>query len=783
MEELDWDAVVRDYFVGRKSEGVVRKVWEHGARIVLDGGIEGLVRNREIGWDRDFLASEPVASFLKSVRPEGIICDQEVNDARKVLHEGQKVRVSVLRADSRNKQLILSIRRGLYDPWEHQGDKYEVGKLVRGRVTGLSGQNAFVEFDDHVEARLPLEEIVPWEIHSVEQVLDVGDWIEAIVKQRDEAAREIVLSMRKRLERLGQELSGFAEEDATIWISEPADERKLFGLDSYARPNQRIRGRILVADDEEDVALQLGAMLEDIGYEEIDITTTVEDCISKALHDTYDVILMDVKFPGDDLGGIHIAERIRARNPEICIVLITGDNWEESAHQGQELELAGMLLKPITHDRLAKAMEGLARTGYIGWPTRRSEEEREAIDFMENISRSAAARRPLNQVLEDTVRQLQEATRARKAAIFSLDLQTGVVEMKATVGITEEEFKRARFKLRASPVTDVIYRGEHILENCAYRFEGKFRNLRPLTRFESCIGVPVRGAAGGLGYGVFLFHHEPTHFSKDDLTRAEAVAMVVGTIIREYWVIENVAADQRFTALGGLYSSVGHELKGRFQALQAVDSAAGAWARLKREPGMLQDPEFVRKMDEHLGRLAVAKAKMEDLVNMLLSMVGRAEEGVVEVKPCLERAMRAIAHEAATAEVELATRIEWVPYAKGNPIELEQVFLNILLNAVQQIPRARRRRGRVTIETEYCLTDRQFPIKVRFTDTGPGIHRKDLDRIYEPMFTTKPKGTGMGLYLCEGLLAAVGGRISVEKTAILVGTTFLVELPGVDQRR
>jgi signal transduction histidine kinase/DNA-binding response OmpR family regulator/predicted RNA-binding protein with RPS1 domain len=662
-----------------------------------------------------------------------------------------------------------------------------MGKLVRGKVTWIRGRDAFVEFEDHIEARLPLEEIVPWKIHSVEQVLDVGDWVEAIVKQRDEVAREIVLSMRQRLEELGRELSEFAEEDAAIWLPEPAQEGELTGLSKtsdedladYNQPTWGKKGRILVVDDDDDVASQLAVMLEDAGYEEVDIAISIDDCVSKAIQDPYDVTLIDVKFPGDDLGGVHAAERILAKKPKVCIVLITGDNWDESARQGQGLELAGMLLKPITQEKLVKAMDGLAQTGYIGWPTRRSEEERKAIEFMENVSRSAAARRPLNAVLEDTLRQVQEATGAKKAAIFSLDPQTGVVEMKAAVGITGEDFKRARFKLRASPVTDVIYKGEHICENYVYRFEGKFRNLRPLTLFDSCIGVPVPGAAGDLGYGVFLFHPDPAHFSKDDLMMAEAVAMVVGTIIREYWVIENVAADQRFTALGGLYSSVGHELKSRFQAMQAVDSAAGAWVRLKREPGVLNDPEFVRKMDQYLARLAIAKGKMEEVVDMLLSLVGRSEERIMEVKPCLERAISAVAHEAAIAGVELVPRIERVPYARGNPIELEQVFLNILLNAVQQMPRAWRRRGRVEIETDYNPRDKLLPIKVRFIDTGPGIHSKDLDRIYEPMFTTKPRGTGMGLYLCRGLLASIGGRISVEKTAILVGTTFLVEVPCV----
>jgi signal transduction histidine kinase/predicted RNA-binding protein with RPS1 domain/CheY-like chemotaxis protein len=785
MEKLDWHTVVEKHSIGEQVDGVVREVWQHGALVELEDGAQGLVRNKEIAWDPDFLASEPVASALKSVKSDQFVWDREVKDTREVLHIDQKVRVCVLEADSRREQLILSIRRAVYDPWEHQGTKYQVGKTVRGAVNWISGRSAFIEFEDHIEARLPSENIVPWGISSIEQVVEVGDFIEAVIKQRDEAAREIVLSMRQRLQDLAQELSGATQEGAAEWASEPGTEERKAGpmemptadASVHTVPSAILRGKILVVDDEEDVALQLQAMLEDAGFEEVDVARSIEDCVFKAFRDTYSVVLIDVRLPGDDLGGVHAAERVLAAKPEACIVLITGDNWQESAKQGQEMALAGMLRKPITQDKLVKALEGLARTGYIGWPVQQSEEEREAVEFMEGISRSASVRRPLRQVLEDTLGELQKATRAKRAGVFSLDPQTGAVELEAAIGIGDEEFKRARFKLRASPVTDVIYRGEHILENFVHRFEGKFRNLRPLTRFESCVGVPVQGAAGGLGHGLFLFHDQPVHFTKDDLIRTEAAALVIGTVIREYWLIENVAADQRFTALGGLYSSVGHELKGRFQALQAADSAARAWARLKHESGLLDDPDFVAKMDQHFHRLNAARGKMEELVDMLLSMVGRTEEKVVNVRQCLNRAIRAVAHEAAGNGVDLLPSIGWIPYAQGNPIELEQVFLNILLNAVQQMPLARRKRGRVIIETEYCPKDNHLPIKVRFADSGPGIHSKYLDRIFEPMFTTKVRGTGMGLYLCEGLLASMGGRISVEKTAVLIGTTFLVELP------
>src|ERR1035438_1733004 len=114
----------------------------------------------------------------------------------------------------------------------------------------------------------------------------------------------------------------------------------------------------------------------------------------------------------------------------------------------------------------------------------------------------------------------------------------------------------------------------------------------------------------------------------------------------------------------------------------------------------------------------------------------------------------------------------------GNPIELEQAFLNLILNAIHQMKGTGRKSGVLRIETRQVVgTER--PVQIRFCDTGPGIHSRYLDttmwgeeRIFQPLFTTKRAGTGMGLYITRGLLANHGGSVRVEKTAILAGTTL-----------
>jgi signal transduction histidine kinase/DNA-binding NarL/FixJ family response regulator/predicted RNA-binding protein with RPS1 domain len=767
MTKPDWETIKEEYYIGRKVEGTVRKVWKFGALIELDDGISGVVRNKEMSWEEPV---EDATIFLY----EG-----------ERLHEGRRVKVAVWRLDFRKRQPIFSIRRAIYDPWEHQGDRYQVGRQVRGQVVHLAKKYALVEFDDHITARLPCDEIVPWNIDSIEKVIDKGDFIEARVKSKNEAARTISLSMKDRLEEIGEELAR-PEERESIWLPEPVEPEKPASGEEAAEPSQAILRRIeriLVVDNVEVECLDLEAMLDDLGYETTDTRTDFAEAVQAAIEGVYDLILMDINGPGDEFAGIHAAQAIRQQRPDAPIVLVTGYDQPESSRKGQELGLAGMILKPVTLESLAGAIASLEGGGHAGWPVRLPESSQKAVEFVRDISQAAAIRRPLPQVLRDILEQIASVTEADKAAIFSMDPRTSWVEMPASIGISQGRFRYWRFKLPKSPVNDVIYRGEDIHENDISRFEGKYRNLRRMVEFNSCIGIPVRGAAGDLGYGLFLLHTKKDHFSEDDLVRAEAAATIIGRAVREHWVIKQVTADQRLTLLGSTITSVGHELRGRLGALEATVSLDRAWKQLKHDPAKLSEPKLVQKVDRDLRRLEIARRGMAELTDVLLGAVRQSQEAMTDVRICVQSAINMVAHEAAKAQVELVPELDWVPPVRGNRLELEQVFMNVLLNAIQQMPLARRRRGRVTIVTRYCPEDEQFPVKVRFIDTGPGIHSKHLEKIFEPMYTTKSKGTGMGLYICRELLALMGGQIQVEETAILVGTTFLVALCKAQTRR
>ena len=131
----------------------------------------------------------------------------------------------------------------------------------------------------------------------------------------------------------------------------------------------------------------------------------------------------------------------------------------------------------------------------------------------------------------------------------------------------------------------------------------------------------------------------------------------------------------------------------------------------------------------------------------------------------------------ADLETHLATEL---PMVVCEIDEINQVFLNFIINAVHAIQEAKARklleRGKIIISTE-CLDDNEVVISV--TDTGIGIPDSNLERIFDPFFTTKPvgKGTGQGLSLAHSIIVKEhGGRIEV-KSEENKGTTFTIHLP------
>ena len=124
-------------------------------------------------------------------------------------------------------------------------------------------------------------------------------------------------------------------------------------------------------------------------------------------------------------------------------------------------------------------------------------------------------------------------------------------------------------------------------------------------------------------------------------------------------------------------------------------------------------------------------------------------------------------------EIELDTKLnERLPSVSGNEIQLQQVILNLITNAIESMHSVERRKLLVKSEL-----DGSGGVHVSIQDTGIGIHQSNLDSIFKPMFTTKATGMGMGLAICRSIIESHGGRIWISP-GLENGSMFHFSIPA-----
>jgi signal transduction histidine kinase len=189
------------------------------------------------------------------------------------------------------------------------------------------------------------------------------------------------------------------------------------------------------------------------------------------------------------------------------------------------------------------------------------------------------------------------------------------------------------------------------------------------------------------------------------------------------------------------------------------------------------DLAYVR---ENLGKLLQSTRqgvkRVADIVQNLrgFARVDRAAVGQADVHEAVRAALEMVQGRFRRGGITVEEHLGELPPVAGSPAQLNQVFLNLLVNAVQAIEATHRPDGRIGISAE--VTDGEVQIEV--ADNGIGIPDEVLPQIFDPFFTTKGvgDGTGLGLSITHGMVQDHGGRLEVESVPG-EGTRFRVVLP------
>jgi signal transduction histidine kinase len=223
--------------------------------------------------------------------------------------------------------------------------------------------------------------------------------------------------------------------------------------------------------------------------------------------------------------------------------------------------------------------------------------------------------------------------------------------------------------------------------------------------------------------------------------------------------------NRRATA-GQLSASIAHEVN---QPLAAIAMKASAAVRL-----LSVETFDVDKIRTALTQIESASHRAGDIVTSVRAMFKKdaPEKAPTDINQIILTVMSIVRVELQKHSVELQTRLnEHLPTVQSDKVQLRQVVLNLVMNAIEAMHSARPRVLKVQ-------TDQPKPalVRVLIEDTGTGIDASNLDQIFKPLFTTKATGMGMGLNICRSIIESHGGRIWVSPAAN-VGSVFQFELP------
>jgi C4-dicarboxylate-specific signal transduction histidine kinase len=224
----------------------------------------------------------------------------------------------------------------------------------------------------------------------------------------------------------------------------------------------------------------------------------------------------------------------------------------------------------------------------------------------------------------------------------------------------------------------------------------------------------------------------------------------------------------RVAILGELSGALAHELN---QPLTAILSNAQAAQRL-----LARAPIDLAELGEILKDIVTDDIRAGEVIARLRALLRKEEANLqpLDLNEVTTEVLALARSELIERHVAVSTRLApGLPRARGDRVQLQQVMLNLLLNACEAMSANEPAKRILTAST---VRDGEGLLLVAIADRGSGIPPDAADRLFEPFFTTKPHGLGLGLSICRSIIAAHGGRLWADNNPD-GGATFTFALP------
>lgn len=255
----------------------------------------------------------------------------------------------------------------------------------------------------------------------------------------------------------------------------------------------------------------------------------------------------------------------------------------------------------------------------------------------------------------------------------------------------------------------------------------------------------------------------PTKSYRDEFSE---LALVINRMVRDLDRQHRILLEShKLRAMGTLVAGVAHELNNPLNNIMLTASL------LKEEFDRLEDPEKQEMLEDLIGQADRSKTTVRNLLDYARESETKLEP--LDMRKLIDRTIALLSNQLRVKKIHLVQKLpETLPAVHGDRQLLSQVFMNLILNAIDVLPE--KGEIRITADTER----RSGFLALDISDNGPGMPEHILAQIFDPFFTTKPqgKGTGLGLSVSRGIVRKLGGYI-LASSDLGKGATFTVLLP------
>lgn len=721
----------------RKNRNFVHvRVIKHlpqGMSVALDNGERGIIRVREISWENEELVN------WKTNYPIG--------------WDGYAFSIPAQKGEVREFSLRLTEK----DPWDEMAKGFDKSHIYEGVVTGSFDYGAFIEIAPGLSGLLHKSQIPAWVQTPVPDLFWHGDKVLVVIHELDHAERLMKLSMAPAGDLTGETLP-LAKNQPTVKSEAGGRVEKNISADIPRR-------HILVVENDASQSNVVCGWLRELG-QSVDAVFSAEDALEFLEKSQPDVALVDIGLPG--MSGTQLAKYILEKYPRIQIANAT--DW---AHANEikdtldELQTLGvkLLFKPLLPEDLAAFLS--------------SDEKQEPVIPQDGKKLSLAdipnldAKKSIHMLLRTCRKHLG----VEQVFLFSLDpaqRRINIMEHSGD-GFTN---KGAIPQLIYSPVRDAAEDRKLVVASEITERENKrFQHLLEFCpTMVSCIGLPVPSQTSAK-YALFAMDRRAKSFSGESKIFVEGMALAIGAALDQNNLRERSALMQRSALIGNLTSGMMHEINNLVgPLLYGSNSLKKKLTQIEKEAG---NPNYTDINDEIM-KIQQDVRKIINTTKAYTRIAAKGRDEILRVDEIIEETLILLRDVSKSAKVSIFFKPpEKLLVIQSQAVVLEQIILNVILNAIQQIAEMRPNIGGwIQINTHF-VSEAKDEVKCRIfiEDNGPGIHAKLWEKVFDAGYTTRREGSGIGLYISRNLMQDVGGEIFISQSCILSGSTFVLEFP------